>query len=157
MVSTTPILKIVDQKKPFVLEIDASGVAIDAILSQEGRHVTLKAWSFHHPKEIGKCVSKNCMWSNMLLRLVGTIYTVLSLKCIQIIIHLCIFVFNLMYKEDKVDGLNWCNNFIWKLYKRWDNVVTNTLVRIMHSMSFTILNNSLLQEIKKVQVEDLHV
>ena len=35
-VSTAPILKVVNLEKPFILEIDANGVAVGAVLSQYG-------------------------------------------------------------------------------------------------------------------------
>ena len=35
-----------------------------------------------------------------------------------------------------------------------DNVVVDTLSRMMHNMSFTVLENSLLQEIKEAQQEE---
>ena len=38
--------------------------------------------------------------------------------------------------------------------KDWDNVVADTLSRIMNTVSFTILENSLLQEIQEAQQED---
>ena len=42
-ISMAPILKIVDLEKPFEFEIDTSGVAIGAILNQEGRLVAFKS------------------------------------------------------------------------------------------------------------------
>ena len=37
-----------------------------------------------------------------------------------------------------------------------DNVVADALSRIMYNMSFTVLENSLLQEIKEAQLMDLY-
>ena len=39
-------------------------------------------------------------------------------------------------------------------HKGQDNVITNALSRVMNNMSFTILENSLLQEIKEAQLDD---
>ena len=42
-VSTAPILKVVDLKKPFILETNASGVDIGAVLSQDGRPIAFES------------------------------------------------------------------------------------------------------------------
>ena len=41
--ATDPILAIVDPTKPFVVEIDASDKAIDAVLLQEGRFIAFES------------------------------------------------------------------------------------------------------------------
>ena len=46
--ATIPILDIVDPKKLFVLEIDASGEAISAILMQGGRLATFESNKLDH-------------------------------------------------------------------------------------------------------------
>ena len=43
VVSTAPILKIVDLEKPFILKIDASRVAVGAVLSQDGRPIAFES------------------------------------------------------------------------------------------------------------------
>ena len=42
-ISSAPILKIVDLEKPFEIEIDASSIAIGAVLNQEGSLVDFES------------------------------------------------------------------------------------------------------------------
>ena len=88
VVSTAPILKILDPEKPFELEIDASGVAIGTMLNQDGRLVAIESkklsptqqnWPVH-------MTTKNCMLLYMLSRLGAITCMVPTLKFIPIII-----------------------------------------------------------------------
>lgn len=47
--STTPVLNIVDPEQPFDLETDACGIAVGAVLNQEGKPMAFESKKLSPP------------------------------------------------------------------------------------------------------------
>lgn len=155
-VSTAPILKIVDPERSFVLETDASGVAVGAVLSQDGRPIAFESkklslaqrnWPVHE-QELYAIIHALKTWRHYLYGAQFKVYTD----------HHTLKYFS---NQPDLRGRQgrWAElmqEFHMEILYRngRDNVVADALSRIVNNMSFTVLENSLLQEIKEAQQQD---
>ena len=138
VVSTAPVLKIVDPEKPFDLETDASGVAVGAVLNQEGRPIafeskkltpTQQRWPVHE-QELYAIIHALKIWRHYLYGAQFKVYTdhhTLKYFCSQP---------DLRGRQGRWAEL--MQEFHMEiLYRKGrDNVVADALSRIMYSMSF---------------------
>ena len=103
-------------EKTFELETNDSGVVFGVVLKQDSRLVTLESkklsptqqkWLLHE-QEFYAILHALKTWWHYCYGAMFKVYVGQN--------RFKYFYTSQTYKEDKVDRLNWCNNFIWKLF-----------------------------------------
>ena len=155
-VVTGPVLRIVDPHKPFFLETDASGIAVGAVLLQEGRPVAFESkklspsqrnWPTHE-KELYTVVHALKAWRYYLYGAefyVDVDHDILKYFCKQP---------DLSGRQARWAELMQEFNMMIRYRRGKENKVADALSRIVHNMSFTVLESALMTEIRETQKAD---
>ena len=146
----------VDPQKSFFLKTDASGIAVGAVLLQEGRPVAFESkklspsqrnWPTHE-KELYAVVHALKAWRHYLYG--AEFYVDVDHDTLK---YFC--------KQPDLSGgqARWAElmqefNMMIRYRRGKENKVVDALSRIVHNMSFRVLESALMTEIKEAQKED---